>query len=386
MEKTKKIWIFAGESSGDAYGAELARSLKKNAEGNLLIFGMGGGKMRSSGVEIMVDSSELGVVGFTEVFSKIFTFIKIFRELVKRAEIEKPDAVVLIDYPGFNLRFAREMKKRSIPVVWYVSPQVWAWGKKRIPKLAEYCRKMLVIFPFETETYAGTGLDVEFVGHPLVDIVQKRKSSTIVRDPNLVLILPGSRQNEINKLFIPFLETVLALSLKNPKLRFAVSLNRETIREKCIDLYEKFRKDKKIDINVDFYCGKTDLLMQEASAGIAASGTVTVESAIAGLPLVVAYKVNPLTYYLGKMLVSLPYFTMVNIICGEFVFKEYLQDDVNPSTLAASLLEILPGGARHAYVERKMREMTETISTKSEAASDNAARAILKVIQEQNIS
>ncbi|HPN84669.1 MAG TPA: lipid-A-disaccharide synthase [Victivallales bacterium] len=381
MKKDYKIWIFAGESSGDAYGADLAKSLKAlfPSDKSLVISGMGGEKMRSAGVDIIVDSSELGVVGFVEVFGKIFTFIRIFRDFVARAEREKPDAVVLIDYPGFNLRFAEQMKKKGIPVVWYVSPQVWAWGKKRIPKLAEFCKKMLVIFPFETKTYAGSGLDTEFVGHPLVEIVRRRQDPNIKRDKKLILILPGSRDNEIRRLLMPMLETAVLISKTRPEFRFAVSLNRPSIYKKCLKIFENFkRKFPKIP-EINFYCGETERLLQEADAGMAASGTVTVECAIAKLPLIVAYKLNPITYFIGKMLVSLPYFTMVDIICGELVFREFLQDDVNPKILSSALLEIVHDGPRRAYVEKKMAEMTQMISSGSEKASDNAARSIMQV-------
>jgi lipid-A-disaccharide synthase len=383
MSNARKIWIFAGESSGDAYGAELAKSLRELSRGRdeLIIAGMGGSKMKSAGVEIYVDSSELGIVGFAEVIKKIFTFIKIFRGLVKRAEKEKPDAVVLIDYPGFNLRFAKEMWMRGIPVVWYVSPQVWAWGKKRIPKLAKYCGKMLVIFPFETETYAGTGLDTEFVGHPLVEIVRKRSGKDIKREENLVLLLPGSRGDEINRLLTPMLKTALKLHSMKLELKFAVSLNRKSIYERCLRIFNNFKRGTNAQIpQIEFYCGQTEILLQKACAGIAASGTVTVECAIAGLPIVVSYRLNPLSYFFGKMLVSLPYFTMVNIICGELVFREFLQDDVNPETLSNGLLEILPGGSRRAYAERKMAEMTNAISPSGERASEKAATAIFALM------
>ncbi len=381
MESQRKIWIFAGESSGDAYGAELARSLKTLVAGgsSISISGMGGDKMRSAGVDMMVDSSELGVVGFIEVFGKIFTFVRIFRELVARAERERPDVVVLIDYPGFNLRFAEQMKRRGIPVVWYVSPQVWAWGRRRIPKLASFCTKMLVIFPFETRTYAGSGLDVEFTGHPLVDIVRKRANPGLKRDGNLVLLLPGSRDNEIRRMLPPMLETASKLASLRPDLRFAVSLNRRAIHDKCLEIYGRFKEKHGPLPRIDFHCGETEALLQTATAGIAASGTVTVECAIAGLPLVVGYRLNPVTYMIGRMLVSLPYFTMVDIICGEMVFREFLQSDVNAETLSAAVLEIMPGGPRRDYVERKMLEMTSLISPSSERASDNAAKAILKI-------
>ena len=189
------------------------------AEGEEIEFsGMGGAEMIKAGVKVKVDSTELGVIGIFEALKNIFTFIRIFFRLLKAAKAERPDAVIMIDYPGFNLRFAKKMYKLGIPVYWYVSPQVWVWGKKRLPVLAKVCSKMLVIFPFEVEVYAQTSLRAKFVGHPLVDVISSRRDPSITRDPDTFLLLPGSRKNEIERLLIPMLDTVEALSQKHPQL------------------------------------------------------------------------------------------------------------------------------------------------------------------------
>ena len=166
----KEIWIIAGEASGDLYGARIAAELKRRRP-DVVVCGMGGVEMRKAGVELLVDSSELGVIGLVEVLENIFKFIRIMLYLIREAGKRRPLEVILIDYPGFNIRFAKAMWKAGIPVVWYISPQVWVWRRGNIRKLAKYCRKLMVIFPFEPEVYEGSGLDVEFVGHPLVDIV-----------------------------------------------------------------------------------------------------------------------------------------------------------------------------------------------------------------------
>jgi len=168
VSKQKKLWIFAGEASGDMYGARLAHEVKDIMGDDVKISGMGASKMRDEGVELLVDSTELGVMGFIEVLKMIRTFKKVFKKLEALALEERPDAVVLIDYPGFNLRFAKKMHESGIPVIWYISPQVWAWKKGRIPIIAEVVDKMMCIFPFEVDTYSKTDLDVEFIGHPLV--------------------------------------------------------------------------------------------------------------------------------------------------------------------------------------------------------------------------
>lgn len=375
------IWVISGEESGDIYGSRLINEMKSLLPPDqLAVSAMGGERIAATGAELMVDATELGVVGLLEVLSMIGTFIRIFRQLVKRAAKERPDAVVLIDYPGFNLRFAAKMFKLGIPVIWYITPQVWAWKKGRIAKLAKYCRKMMVIFPFETEVYVGTELDTEFVGHPLVDVIRERTDSNIKRDPNRFLLLPGSRKNEINRLFVPMLETACKLHQKHPELKFTVSAPRKKVYDRLINIYDLFCETRKSEDlpSVDINYGETGHWLQEAGTGLAASGTVTVECAIAGLPLTVVYKLNPVTFFLAKMIVKIPFFTMVNIIAGKLVFEEFLQGDVNADTLSASIEKILPGGERRQEVEIGIREMTESLSAGSGNASKQAAECVLK--------
>jgi lipid-A-disaccharide synthase len=377
----KKIWIISGEESGDIYGARLINELRKQSS-DVDISIMGGKRMIATNAEVMVDSTELGVVGFLEVLGMFFTFIKIFRNMVKRAAHERPDCVVLIDYPGFNLRLAAKLQLLGIPVIWYISPQVWAWKKGRIAKLATYCRKMLVIFPFEPEVYAGSGLDAEFVGHPLVDVVRERSDSKIERDDNLMLLLPGSRSNEINRLFLPMLETVMRLKKTHPNLHFLVAAPRKTVSDRLATILAEFKAShpeaEELSINIEY--GKTGEFLQKACAGLAASGTVTVECAIAGLPLTVVYILNPITFFIAKMLVNIPFFTMANIIAGKLLYEEYLQGDVNPANLADSMERILPGGERREEVLAGLREVRKSLSVKGCDGSAKAAEAILKLV------
>jgi len=378
------IWIISGEESGDIYGSRLINELNSMlSEDKLNISAMGGARIAETGAELMVDATELGVVGFFEILGMIGTFIRIFRQLVKRATKEKPDAVVLIDYPGFNLRFAAKLYKLGIPVIWYITPQVWAWKKGRIAKLAKYCTRMMVIFPFETEVYAESGLDTEFVGHPLVDLIKERTDPDVKRDPNRFLLLPGSRKNEINRLFIPMLETVVKLHEKYPELKFTVSAPRKKVYDGLMEIYNDFcEHHKNEDIpEIQISYGDTGRWMQEAGTGLAASGTVTVECAIAGLPLTVVYKLNPITFFIAKMLVDVPFFTMVNIIAGRLVFEEFLQEDVNADTLISSIEKILPAGERRREIETGIQEMTESLSAGSGNASRQAAESILKVLR-----
>ena len=380
----KKIWIISGEESGDIYGANLARELQRLAAENgeeLVLSGMGGSRMIAAGVDVLVDATELGVIGLFEISSKIFTFIKIYFQLIKAAKQERPDVVVMIDYPGLNLRLAKALHKAGIPVVWYVSPQVWVWNKKRKPVLARVCSKMLVIFPFEVEVYADTTLPTEFVGHPLIDIVKGRTDPAIRRDGDTVLLLPGSRKMEIERLLPPMLDTVLLLKARHPELKFHLSAPRERIAELCRKGIAKFRRRHPDAPELEMSVGDTGFWLQRAGTGIAASGTVTVEAAIAGLPLVTGYRLHSFTLLLAAGLVKLyrGFFVMVNIIAGREIFREFLQWRFAPKNLIPALEEILPGGSRRAEVEAGMDEVREALSAKSGNAARQAALACWEV-------
>lgn len=382
----------AGEASGDIYGAALARDLCKfHAERNLPveIGGMGGPAMADAGVKRTVDSTELGVVGFVEILKHIFTFIGIFRKLVRTVKAERPDGVILIDYPTFNMLFARQLKKLGIPVIWYVSPHVWVWGKRRIPKLAKLCRKMLVIFPFEPEVYASSGLDTEFVGHPLLDMVDARKDASIVRDDKLVALLPGSRSMEIARLLPPMLQTAKELAAKHPDLKFVITTPREKVAVHCREILKKFRLHHPDAPEIPVEIGKTAYYQQAAGTGLAASGTVTVESAIAGLPLAVVYKVNLISILIAFFLVKLfrNSFVMPNIIADKKVYEEFLQYQVCPDNLVPAMERILPGGSAREQVINDMQLVRTLLGDDGKSrrsASERAADAVLRTLYGDN--
>ncbi len=361
----------AGESSGDIYGAALAQELRQLAAANgeeIEFSGMGGAEMIKAGVKVKVDSTELGVIGIFEALKNIFTFIGIFFKLLKAAGKERPDAVIMIDYPGFNLRFAKKMYKLGIPVYWYVSPQVWVWGKKRLPILAKICTKMLVIFPFEEEVYSVTPLKAKFVGHPLVDVIAARRDPEIKRDMNSFLLLPGSRKNEIDRLLVPMLEVTNALYKKHPELKFTLAAPRQKIADSCAEKIADYRKKHPELPEIDISVGSTGKLQQSAGTGLAASGTVTVECALSGLPLVVGYKLNFMSLVLAKILVTLyrGFFTMVNIIADKEVYQEFLQWHFCEKEVLPAVEAILPDGSRRKEVEEGMKEVAELLGSGSD--------------------
>lgn len=379
--KIRKIWILSGEASGDLYGAALTRELHRLGTENSVpveVSGMGGPKMAAEDFRLLVDSSELGVIGVVEIFKHIFTFIGIFFRLARIARRERPDAVVLIDYPGFNLLFALVMYFSAIKVVWYVCPHLWVWGKWRLPVLSRICTKMLVIFPFECEVFARTRLRAEFVGHPLADIVARRADPSIRREDDLFLLLPGSRKMEIDRLLRPMLDAASALKRGHPSMRFVLSAPREKVALRCRDICEKFRLQHPECPDIDIRCGETAELLQKAGTGLAASGTVTVECALAGLPLVVVYKLNTVTLLLASLVVRLyrGFFTMANIIADKEVYREFLQWQVGNKNLVPALEDILPGGARRTEVLNDMAMVRNMLKSGSSDAARQAAEKV----------
>jgi lipid-A-disaccharide synthase len=367
------LWIIAGEASGDNYGAKLAEALRQRRP-DLRLRGMGGEQMSKAGVELFVDSSELGVVGLVEVLKSIRFFMRLLREVSARAVAERPAAVVLIDYPGFNLRLAARLRRAGIPVVYYISPQVWAWKKGRIPRIARDVDKMLCIFPFEPAVYEGSGLAASFVGHPLLEILAPLRQNPPERDPNLVLLLPGSRSSELTMLLPKFLRTAARLQQERPELRFVLSLARQGSLAQAQSLVAK--TPLPVDLSLEYSVGQTRHWLCKASAGLAASGTVTVEAAILELPLVVAYRLNPLTWHIVKRMVKLPYVSIANLVTGRCVYEEYLQHEAVADKLAPALLTILPGGNRRDEVIAGVRECSQLLGG-NDAISLRVADAVL---------
>lgn len=352
--KSSSIWIISGEASGDNYGASLALELKAQSP-SLILGGMGGEKMRQAGVDTIVDSQDLGVVGIFEVLRHLPVFIKIYRYLVKEAARVKPSAVILIDYPGMNMRLAAAFHKLQIPVFYYISPQVWAWKKGRIPKLAATVNKMLCIFPFEPAVYQGSGLDAEFVGHPLLKTLQEFRLPEDKREKDTILLLPGSRSAELKRLLPLLFETAEMLHKQKPELKFEISLANEKSLKLAETLLSNY-KNKQALPEMNFSFGKTRELMGKATAGIAASGTVTMEATVLDLPLVVIYKVNWISWIIGKILVKLPFIAITNLIAEKEVFEEYLQKDAKAQNLTNALLKILPDGQRYKEIKNDMKE------------------------------
>ena len=367
----KLVWIIAGEASGDAYGAALASALlRRNPQ--LRLRGMGMEKMRTAGVDIFVDSSELGIIGIWEAIKHLAFFVKLMKRIVALAASERPDTVVMIDYPGFNLRLAQRLHAMGIRVVWYVSPQVWAWKKGRIWKLAKYCDRMLCIFPFEPQCYAPTSLRAQFVGHPLLSMLEPVRQKGIVRDENLVLMLPGSRRMELERLMPVFLQAACLLHQRHPELRFEFALPRPAILELAKSITAKCGLGDDAP-EFTWSVGVTRERMCASGAALAASGTVTVEAALLGLPVVVAYRLNWFSWLIAKALVHLSSITIANLVCGKTVFEEYLQDECTADHLASAVEKIIPGGERRTQCIALLEEFRQRLGSAGDVAENVAA-------------
>lgn len=352
--------FIAGEASGDSHAAELIKALRTQSPG-LKIFGAGGPKMREAGMELLLDLTEHAVVGLVEVLKNYGKFRRIFWQLVRDAETRRPDAVVLVDFPGFNLRFAAQMKKRGIKTIYYISPQLWAWHASRAKQIERDVELMLTIFPFEKGWYAqhAPKLRVEFVGHPMADrFAGNPKTET--RNPKLVLLLPGSREREVAKIW-PILCGAVE-RIPNDVKFVAAAVNEQMAA---------LMKHPRIEVEI----GGAHELMQRAALAITASGTATMECAFFGCPMIIVYKVNWLTYLIGRMVVKVNWLGMPNVIAGREIVPEFIQHNANPERITATALESLQDESKREAMQRELAEVIQTLG--GAGASERAARLIL---------
>ena len=381
----KKIMFIAGEASGDANAAGLIEALRSQAPG-VQVFGAGGPKMRDAGMELVLDLTEHAVVGLVEVLKNYGEFRRIFWQLVREVEKRRPDAVVLVDFPGFNLRFAAQMKKRGIKVIYYISPQLWAWHASRAKQIERNVDLMLTIFPFEKDWYSqhAPKLRVEFVGHPMADQLRtaaylsvchpERSEGSLAqtteilrfaqndkREDNLVLLLPGSREREVAKIwpimakFVDRMPDDLRLVAAAVDARSAAMIQHPRV---------------KVEV------GKAQELMQRAALAITASGTATMECAYFGCPMIVVYKVNWLTYLIGRMIVTVNWLAMPNVIAGREIVPEFIQHDAKPDRIAAVARELLENTSKREAMQADLAAVVATLG--GAGASERAAAFVLE--------
>ncbi len=379
-EGEKKILIVAGETSGDLHGAHLVKAAMSLDPG-LRFYGVGGKHLRNTATDVIFDSSEVAVVGIVEVFSKLMSIYRAFRWLKRSLDKDRPALTILIDFPDFNLRLAKEANKRGIPVFYYISPQVWAWRRGRVKKIAKLVRKLVVILPFEVPFYRKRGVDCEFVGHPLIDFVKPHLSKEealevfrLDKDKRTIGLLPGSRREEVQKLLPVLLRSALLLLEDFPNLQFimplAPSINRLEV-EKCIG---HSNLDVRIaDEHIYDVLNICDLI-------ITASGTATLEAAIMNTPMIIVYKVSFLSYLVGRLLVKVKNIGLVNLIAEKRIAPELIQGEASPVNIFKETSKLLKNPHLLSTIKAELEKVNEKLG--SPGASRRAAQILYRFLHQ----
>ena len=382
----RQIMIVAGEASGDLHGANLVRAMQAQTQ-DVHFCGMGGRELERAGVELLCDASKLAVVGVTEVLSHLGDILRARRALIERMRQQTPALLILIDYPDFNLWLAATAKELDIPVFYYISPQIWAWRRSRIHTIKQLTNRIAVILPFEQEYYARQDCHVDFVGHPLVDMVKPRMERgefmTLHRiDPakKLIGLLPGSRKKEVAALLPDFLAAAQLLAGDHPEAYTFLIPQASTITRQILDENGLANWHNRMDFRVisdDRYA-----MMAACDAVVAASGTVLLELAILGIPMVATYRTSRFTYLLGRLLVRhLAHFSLVNLIGGRAIIPELLQDAVTPEQIAQELTKLIEDQDVRATLQAGLKEVQQQLG--GPGASDRAAAIALQILSSQ---
>ena len=370
-----RIYFVAGEASGDNHGAALMRSLRR-LRPSIEMLGRGGPQMEQIARANFLDwSEEAGVVGLWEVLKHYPYFRREFHRTVKEIQAAKPDAVVLIDYPGFNLRLARTLHESSLggKIIYYISPQVWAWNRSRIPKMARWLDLMLCIFPFEADLYERSGLRTIFVGHPMIENLETKRSGES-RDPKLIGLFPGSRAREVRKLTPIFVAAIRELRAHDPDLRFEIAAASDALAQIIRDDLQAAGSLGGVKLTI----GRAAETMQRSAAGLVASGTATLEAAFFRMPFVLVYKVAGPTYLAGRILIRVPHLGMPNVLAGREIVPEFIQHRAEPSEIARAVLRLLEDETARG---KMLADLDEVIAKLGKGgANDAAAKAILNIV------
>ncbi len=378
MNDSKKILIIAGEASGDLHGSSLVKELKKT-NSNLETFGIGGDRMKSQGMELIFHIDKLSFMGFFEVIKNLSFVRRVMKTMVSMTETRRPHLSILIDYPGFNLRFAKKVKKLGIPVVYYISPQVWAWGGNRVKKMKNLIDKMVVIFPFEKEIYRKFNIDCEFVGHPLLEVTRPilsledfQKKFGIRKNDVVVGLLPGSRWQEVEKILPIMLESCKLLKPRIKNLKVLLGLAPTIKKEKIENLQNLDVSQARIVENLTYD------LMKHSDLLLIASGSATLECAILGTPFLVLYKTSLWTYLLAKSLISIPNIALANVVAGKRIVPEFIQSQAIPHRIAEEMYEILTDRERYKSIQNELKKVKEKLG--EDGASKKAAQIVTEML------
>lgn len=375
----KKILIVAGEPSGDLHASNLVRDLK-SLDPSLQFYGIGGELSRKAGVDIVFDITKLALIGVIEVLKHIFVVKRAHDTLIARCDRDWPDMAILVDYPGFNLRLAKELAEKKIPVIYYISPQVWAWGRQRVQIIKKYVRKMLVFFKFEEDLYKQYGVDAEFVGHPLVDVVKVTSSKdevygkySLSKDKKTIALLPGSRELEIRMLLPIIAKAAVIISEKMGNAQFIISKH----PDRPISMYEDALKGASFDHRF----AESDMhnIVGAADFAVVASGTATLETGMLGTPLIVVYKTAFITSLFYYSVVDIHFLGLVNIVAGKEVAPELLQYKVTPENIAGKVIGALSDPDGLARTRKELAAVKSSLGPGG--ASMRAAKAIIPLLK-----
>ena len=377
------IFIVAGEPSGDLHGSNLVGEILR-AEPDIAFEGIGGEKMAAAGVKLRHDLASEAIMGFTEVLRKLGHIRAILRDTVDWLERNRPDLLILVDYPGFNLELAEHAKRLGIRTVYYISPQVWAWGKGRVQRIAKLAEKVLVILDFEEAIYAEAGVSVEYVGHPLVDhlenlrpdteFIKKRSASERIT----VGLLPGSRPQEIRRHLPLMLRTGELVWKKFPESRFIVACPHERTGQLARQIVER-HCSKPYALDVEVVSGKTYEVIKLSNLCIVASGTATLETAYSLKPMVVIYKTSLPSWLLARMLIRVEHIALVNILAKKRVVPEFIQFGARAKAIAAEVLSLLGDDQRRAELQLALSEVRDKLGMPG--ASARAARIVIDLLK-----
>jgi lipid-A-disaccharide synthase len=364
-----RIFFVAGETSGDIHGSNLIRALRAR-DPDLVCEGLGGKLMAEAGMDLRYDLAENAIMGFSEVIRSFGLIRRMFNETVAHLEQTRPDCLLLIDYPGFNLRLAKRAKALGIPVVYYISPQIWAWKKGRIHTLAEVCAKMLVILPFEEKLYEKVGLPCRYVGHPLLDHIPTVQVEGAYADDFVIGLLPGSRAQEIHRLMPAMVEIARGIREKHPGARFVIP---------CVDAEREVQVRAEIgDFPIETVVGNFYEVLSAARFCLVASGTATLETALFGVPMLIMYKVSLLNYWIARALVDIEHIGLVNILAGRRIIPEFIQHEACTETVLPEALNLIDDTPQREEMLTSLAEVRDMLG--GPGASDRAAVEILEVV------